>query len=43
MRKFNVTVNGQAYEVEVEEVGGAPTAAPVRAAAPWLPLLLLLP
>ncbi len=34
MRKFNVTVNGQAYEVEVEEVGGAPTAAPVRAAAP---------
>ena len=34
MRKFNVTVNGQTYEVEVEEVGGAPTAAPVRAAAP---------
>ncbi len=34
MRKFNVTVNGQAYEVEVEEVGGAPTAAPVRAAVP---------
>ncbi len=34
MRKFNITVNGQAYEVEVEEVGGAPTAAPVRAAAP---------
>ncbi len=34
MRKFNVTVNGQAYEVEVEEVGGVQTAAPVRAAAP---------
>ncbi len=34
MRKFNITVNGQAYEVEVEEVGGAPSAAPVRAAAP---------
>lgn len=34
MRKFNVTVNGQTYEVEVEELGGAPTAAPVRAAAP---------
>ena len=33
MRKFNVTVNGQAYEVEVEEVGGVQTAAPVRAAA----------
>ena len=34
MRKFNITVNGQAYEVEVEEVGGAPSAVPVRAAAP---------
>ena len=40
MRKFNITVNGKAYEVEVEEVGGAvsapvsrPAAAP-RAAAP---------
>lgn len=34
MRKFNITVNGQTYEVDVEEVGGVPTAAPVRAAAP---------
>lgn len=34
MRKFNITVNGQAYEVEVEEVGGAVSAAPVRAATP---------
>lgn len=34
MRKFNVTVNGVGYEVEIEEVGGAQTAAPVRAAAP---------
>ena len=33
MRKFNITVNGQAYEVEVEEVGSVQTAAPVRAAA----------
>ncbi|WP_432663318.1 biotin/lipoyl-containing protein [Wukongibacter baidiensis] len=40
MRKFNITVNGKAYEVEVEEVGGVqsapvsrPAAAP-RAAAP---------
>ncbi len=35
MKKFNVTVNGTTYEVEVEEVkaGGAPAAAP-RAAAP---------
>ena len=37
MRKFNVTVNGVVYEVEVEEVSGAvsaPAAAPVAAAAP---------
>ncbi|MDD4722841.1 MAG: biotin/lipoyl-binding protein [Acidaminococcaceae bacterium] len=35
MKKFNITVNGSAYEVEVEEVGGAvssaPKAAPVAA------------
>lgn len=37
MRKFNVTVNGKSYSVEVEEDGAvdtAPTAAPVAAAAP---------
>ena len=39
MRKFNITVNGKTYEVDVEEVGGvvnsAPVAqAPVQAAAP---------
>ena len=38
MRKFNITVNGKTYEVDVEEVGGvsAPMAAPapVKAAAP---------
>ncbi len=41
MRKFNITVNGVAYEVEVEEVAAdqsAPAApkaaAPVQAAAP---------
>ena len=35
MKKFNVTVNGKAYVVEVEEAGSAPVAAPVaRAAAP---------
>ena len=34
MKKFNITVNGTAYDVEVEEVrGGAAPAAP-RAAAP---------
>lgn len=34
MKKFKVTVNGKAYEVEVEEMGGAPAAAPQAAAAP---------
>ncbi len=28
MRKFVVNVNGNSYEVEVEEVGGAPVSAP---------------
>ena len=40
MRKFSITVNGQAYEVEVEEIGGAPVyaAAPAPvAAAPAAP------
>ena len=43
MRKFNIKVNGKAYEVEVEEIGGAqpvyqapvaaaPAAAPAQAA-----------
>ena len=39
MRKFNITVNGKTYEVDVEEVGGvqsAPVAAPV-ATAPTAP------
>ena len=35
MRKFNVTVNGTTYEVDVEEIGaGATVAAPVAAPAP---------
>lgn len=42
MRKFNITVNGKTYEVDVEELGGvsapaAPVAAPVAAAAPVAP------
>lgn len=38
MKKFNVTVNGTVYEVEVNEVGGAaPAAAPK--AAPALSLI----
>ena len=34
MRKFSITVNGQAYEVEVEEIGAAPVFAPAPVAAP---------
>ena len=36
MRKFNITVNGTNYEVDVEEIvdGVAPKAAPKKAAAP---------
>jgi biotin carboxyl carrier protein len=34
MRKFNITVNGKTYEVDVEEVGGVATAAPAPVAAP---------
>ncbi len=36
MRKFNVTVNGKSYDVEVEEVGGETASAvePVSAPAP---------
>ncbi len=34
MRKFNITVNGTTYEVDVEEVGGVVTSAPVQAPAP---------
>lgn len=31
MRKFNITVNGKTYDVDVEEVGGVATSAPVAA------------
>ena len=38
MKKYNVTVNGETFAVEVEELGGsaapAPAAAPAAAAAP---------
>ena len=37
MRKFNVTVNGTAYEVEIEEVAGAQTAAPAAPATSAAP------
>ena len=33
MRKFNVSVNGKSYVVDVEEVGAGETVAPVVAAA----------
>lgn len=43
MRKFNVTVNGNSYEVEIEEVGAAAVSAPVApvvtAAAPTAPVV----
>ena len=32
MRNFNITVNGITYEVDVEEIGGAVSAAPVVSA-----------
>ena len=32
MRKFIINVNGNSYEVEVEEVGGAAPSAPVKSA-----------
>lgn len=34
MRKFNITVNGKTYEVEVEELGGVVSASAPAAAAP---------
>ncbi|MCK5763403.1 MAG: biotin/lipoyl-binding protein [Clostridiales bacterium] len=34
MKKYNIVVNGNTYEVEVEEVGGVVSAAPVAKAAP---------
>ena len=39
MKRFNITVNGKAYDVAVEEITGgapasAPVAAPVQASAP---------
>ncbi|MDO4545707.1 MAG: acetyl-CoA carboxylase biotin carboxyl carrier protein subunit, partial [Bacillota bacterium] len=38
MKKYNITVNGTAYAVEVEEMGGAAApAAPAPAAAPAAP------
>ena len=40
MKRYNITVNGKAYDVAVEEVGGSTAAAPV-AAAPVAALLLL--
>jgi len=34
MKKYNVTVNGNTYEVDVEEVGGAPEVKAVQVVAP---------
>ena len=44
MKRYNITVNGKAYDVAVEEVGGSAAAAPVAAApvaaAPAAPAIL---
>ncbi len=37
MKKFQITVNGKAYEVEVEEMGGGSTQAPRAAASVAVP------
>lgn len=34
MKKFNITVNGKSYEVDVEEVGGVSAPAPMRRQEP---------
>lgn len=34
MKKYNITVNGNNYEVEVEEIGGVPSIVPAAAPAP---------
>lgn len=34
MKKFNITVNGKSYEVDVEEIGGSSAPSPVRKQAP---------
>ncbi len=38
MKKYRVNVNGTAYEVEIEEMNGAPAAAPVAAAPAAAPV-----
>ena len=34
MKKYNITVNGTTYAVEVEDLGGAPAPAPAETKAP---------
>ena len=34
MKNYTITVNGNVYDVTVEETGSTPSAAPVRKAAP---------
>ena len=38
MKKFHITVNGNAYEVEVEEIGAVASSAPAPVAAPAAPV-----
>lgn len=37
MKKFNITVNGKSYEVDVEEVGGVSSPTPMRRQEPVQP------
>ena len=39
MKKFHITVNGNAYEVEVEEIGAVASSAPAPVAAPAAPVV----
>ena len=34
MKKYNIKVNGNTYEVEVDEIGGVPSVVPAAAVAP---------
>jgi glutaconyl-CoA decarboxylase len=38
MKKYNITVNGKSYEVEVDEIGGAPSVAAIAPAPAPVPV-----
>ena len=39
MKRFRVTVNGETYEVDIEEIGAAPSPLPAQStiSSPWTP------